>query len=76
MFGFRRRRPNKARAHTEAIEQEHDAQLAQAEADLADLTARGEKAMRTLDTRQERNHWREAVEQMIQSRRAHDPRGI
>lgn len=60
------RRQSKNRAHTEAIEQEHDRQLKRAEADLADLTARGESAVRTLDARHKRNHWRESIEQMIQ----------
>lgn len=60
------RRQRKDRAHAEAIEHEHDRRLALAEADLAQLTARGENAMRTLDTRNTRNHWRESIEQMIQ----------
>lgn len=61
-----RRRLRKSRAHSEAIEHEHDVRLAQAEADLEDLTARAEKAVRTLDARHRRNHWRESIEQMIQ----------
>lgn len=60
------RRQRKERAHTEAIEHEHDMQLARAEADLAHLTARGEVAVRALDARNKRNHWRESIEQMIQ----------
>lgn len=61
---FRTRRRN--RAHAEAFEIEHDARLAKAERDLADLTTRGQDAVRALDARNGRNHWRESIEQMIQ----------
>lgn len=64
-MSFFRRFTRKARAHTEAIEHEHDRRLIQAEMTLEDLTRRGQQAMNTLDERHQRNHWRESVEQMI-----------
>lgn len=40
--------------------------LEQAEGDLRDLQTRADRALRTLDERHRRNHWRESIEQMIQ----------
>lgn len=56
----------KSRAHTEAIEHEHDRSLAEAEMTLQDLKQRGEQAMSTLDERDRRNHWQEAVRGLIE----------
>ena len=61
---FKRRR--EARAQREAAEREHDERLAEAEYDLMHLQARGENAVRTLNERHSRNHWRESIERMIQ----------
>ena len=61
MFG----RNSKRRAADEA-EAAHDAQLAQAEVDLMHLEARSENAVRTLNARNPRDHWREAIEDLIQ----------
>lgn len=52
--------------HHESVEREKIAKLEQAESDLLTLRARASRAMGLLDERQRRNHWREAIEQMIQ----------
>lgn len=49
------------------IEESHkEAALENAERDLEDLKVRGARAMHALDTRHNRNHWRESIERMIQ----------
>lgn len=65
MFRIGRKARQRAEERARA-EQEHDALLAQAETDLASLTARGEHAVQFLVGRNRRNHWRESIEQMIQ----------
>lgn len=42
-----------------------EARLENAERDLVDLQDRATKAIKVLDDRQRRNHWREAVQSMI-----------
>lgn len=49
-----------------AVEREKMARLEQAEGELATLGNRAALAIRRLDERRGRNHWREAIEQMIQ----------
>lgn len=53
------------RAKSDAVEAEKMARLERAERDLGDLQARGYHAVRALDERGGRNHWRESVEEMI-----------
>lgn len=62
---YLRRFTRKNRAHTEALGQQHDRSLAEAEKQLLELTARGDLAVRVLDERNHRNHWQEAVQQVI-----------
>jgi len=62
MFFFKTKR----RRAASVAERVHDERLRRAEAELLDLTVRGDRALRTLDDRHRRNHWREAIEQMIQ----------
>lgn len=47
-------------------EREKIARLEAAEEQVADLKGRSTRAIITLGNRQARNHWREAIEQMIQ----------
>lgn len=42
-----------------------DERLRQAEAELADLQSRGERAVSYLVGRRQRNHWSEGIEKMI-----------
>lgn len=55
----------RARLRDERAEAEKLHRLDSAEKDLADLKRRAAKANKTLDDRQSRNHWREAIEQLI-----------
>lgn len=55
----------RARAHAEAIEEDKERRLAQAEAEVRDLVARGEKAVQFLSERDKRNHWSESIQKMI-----------
>lgn len=55
-----------ARKKRKTIERDKIARLEQAEADLSSLKIRASNAIRTLDNRQRRNHWRESIEKMIQ----------
>ena len=48
-----------------AEERERMARLKQAERYLCELQDRGNKATSALTARRSRNHWREAIEQMI-----------
>ena len=48
------------------VERVKVARLEAAEAHLSDLRERADKAVRVLDARRSRNHWRESIEQMIQ----------
>jgi hypothetical protein len=54
-----------SRIDREIDEREKMARLEQAERDLADLKDRKDRAMGILIPRQERNHWQEAIQQMI-----------
>ena len=54
-----------ARREAAEIEREQDARLDSAEKELSDLQERAGSAIRKLDERQRRNHWREAIENMI-----------
>lgn len=47
-------------------EHEKIERLEQAEAELDSLKARASKAISFLDSRHQRNHWRESIEDMIQ----------
>lgn len=47
-------------------EREKLERLERAEDTLSDLKIRAERAIRILDERQKRNHWREAIEKIIQ----------
>lgn len=55
----RDKRLNREDAHEEA-------RLIAAEKKTRELKDRAETAIRTLDARSRRNHWRESIEQMIQ----------
>lgn len=57
-------RPSRIERYT--ADREKMARLETAERQVADLRARGEAASTFLRDRHSRNHWREAVEQMIQ----------
>lgn len=46
-------------------EQAQYARLERAEREVADLKARADRAVRFLDERRGRNHWREAIEQVV-----------
>lgn len=46
-------------------EQEKLSRLEEAETELNALTNRADKAIKYLDDRQRRNHWRESIEQML-----------
>lgn len=61
MIRFFRRKTTEDPAEREKI-----AKLERAEAELQELKVRGERAVRLLNERSRRNHWRESVEQMIQ----------
>lgn len=52
--------------HTDPNEDEKIERLEQAEAEVEDLMLRAGTAIRFLDARHRRNHWRESIEQMIQ----------
>lgn len=52
--------------HADAEEAIKMSRLVKAEEDLRDLQRRGDAAVQFLTARAGRNHWREAVEQMIQ----------
>lgn len=56
----------KRRERATREDREHEEKLMRAESDLRDLQARGDRAVRYLVERRTRNHWREAIEQMIQ----------
>lgn len=58
--------PRRARLKAEADEREKLRRLDEAEQDLCKLKDRASQAMQTLDERRDRNHWREAIEQLIQ----------
>jgi len=60
-----RRLTRKSKARTQAIAQEHDRSLIEAELQLRDLTERGVRAVDALDNRHRRNHWQESVRQVI-----------
>lgn len=62
MFGHRK-------ARREADEKEQEALLLKAEETVRDLTDRRDKAIRILNERNHRNHWRESIERMIQGAR-------
>lgn len=55
-------------SHRRGVEEEREkmARLETAERDLKELQDRGDEAVRLLVERQSRNHWREAIQQMIQ----------
>lgn len=55
-----------SRIRQETDDREKMERLEEAERTLADLQARKEKAVTFLTERHERNHWREAIERMIQ----------
>lgn len=57
---------SKNRKRNAEIEREKMARIEKAENDLRGLQSRGARAFRTLDARRGRNHFREAIEQMIQ----------
>lgn len=59
-------RNKRKRQERDGAERAHDLTLEQAESTLRDLTTRGEQAVRTLDDRDRRNHWRESIQSMIQ----------
>lgn len=61
MFNVFRR--NRGDAH---IEREKITRLEQAEAEVAELVARSERAVGYLVPRRGRNHWRETITEMIQ----------
>ena len=48
-----------------AVEQDQEERLAKAEGELKDLKGRAEVAVRILDDRNKRNHWRDAVTELI-----------
>lgn len=54
------------RAHRKVVEREKVVRIEKAETELFDLKIRASRAIRRLDDRHKRNHWREAIEQMIQ----------
>lgn len=56
----------KRRKASKVVEDEKMAALEKAEKDLGALEFRAFHAIRALDERGGRNHWREAVERMIQ----------
>lgn len=56
----------KAKARSTEVEREKEARLKEAESTLIILKYRARKAIDYLEARQERNHWREAVHDMIQ----------
>lgn len=62
MFGKIRR----SRVRKNLIESEKDARIEHAERHLRELQDRSDKALTTLNERDSRNHWREAIQQMIQ----------
>ena len=57
------------RHERQAIEREKLARLEAAEEVVRDFTARAQKATEFLETRRQRNHWRETIERMIAGRR-------
>lgn len=61
MLGFGIGRKKRA-----VVEKEKNARLDEAEAELADLKKRASVAIRVLDNRRQRNHWRDAITEMIQ----------
>ena len=51
-----------------AHDAEYQAKLSRleaAEAEVADLRARAERAIKTLEDRRKRNHWRESIQEML-----------
>lgn len=54
------------RNRNKAIEREKIERLEKAERELFWLKARAARAIMTIDERKSRNHWREAIERMIQ----------
>lgn len=54
------------RRRNKDLEREKDERLEKAERDLASLKARAERAISRIEERRGRNHWREAIERMIQ----------
>lgn len=56
---FKRRSREMEKAHDEA-------RLMNAEGDVRELAARADRVDRSLGERDNRNHWRESIQQMIQ----------
>ena len=54
-----------ARDRADAEEREKIARLEEAEREVKHLKARGDRAIQFLESRDNRNHWRESIEQMI-----------
>lgn len=65
MTGWIKKITVSSRNERDTVERERMARLEQAERDLAGLKERKDKAMGILIPRQSRNHWREAIEDMI-----------
>lgn len=63
-MGWFRGRKTKKR-HEALADEEQLARLEKAERDVRHLKYRADNAVRTLDSRDGRNHWRESVENMI-----------
>lgn len=57
---------SKRKDEAERCEREKMERLEQAESDLADLRNRAARVIVLLTERQRKNHWREAIENMIQ----------
>lgn len=55
-----------AKKRQDTLEREKMARLEQAEGELSSLRDRAGLAIRRLDERRARNHWRESIEQLIQ----------
>lgn len=64
MNWFQRTFPSKT--STDAVEREKIERLEKAEQELRELQVRGTRAIGLLSIRGKQNHWREAIEQMIQ----------
>lgn len=54
------------RSHRKVVEREKVVRIEKAETELFDLKIRAARAIRKLDDRNKRNHWRHAIEEMIQ----------
>lgn len=55
-----------SKSHADTVEREKIERLEKAEQELRELQERGDRAMRVLSVRGRQNHWREAIEMMIQ----------